>query len=110
MMSVPFKQVQFRNLTAIAVQVTIEAPIGVHAAGPTSVGEGGTSTIPLSVVDCVSCRITAGFVPKEASSQTFVVAPPPSGAPSFLSHVDVTYLMPSFTGCMTACIDNGLGG
>jgi hypothetical protein len=109
-MSVPFKQVRFLNLNALPVNVTIEAPIGIHAAGPTSIGAAMTSTIPLSVVDCVSCRITASYTANEASSQTFIVAPPVNGAPAFLDHVNVSYVIPAFTGCMTACTEGGPDG
>jgi hypothetical protein len=101
-MPVPFSEVQFRNQNGIAVDVIVEAPIGVPAAGPTSVGPMSMSIIPLGgVVNCPSCRITAAD-PSHTTSQTFAVAPPVNGVPVFLSRLAVSYVIGAFTGTMVA--------
>lgn len=106
-MSVTYSQVEFRNVTGLSIDVSVEAPIGAPAANRT-VGPSSTATIRIGVADCRSTKITASDPTHGPFSQTFAVASPSSGVPAYLVSVNTRYNIGDLQGLFVAATEGGV--
>lgn len=103
-MSVPFRELEFRNNNGIAVNLTVQAPVGTTVYGPTSVGSMSTVNVNPNVNNCPSVLLIASD-PHGDYRQSFATATPSSGLPVYLEKVHVSYVIASFRGSISARTD-----
>lgn len=101
-MSISFADVTFHNTNNIDVTVTVEAPVGTVVSGPQTVPANSSVTIRPGVVNCTSALIIASDTTHGEFKQSFGMAAPSSGRPSYLESVDVRYGIASFNGSLKA--------
>jgi hypothetical protein len=96
-MSVPFIGVVFHNPTNIEVTLTVEAPTGTAVSGSQLVRANSTVIIRLGVDNRTLAMIIASDATHSEFKQSFGIAAPSSGLPSYLESVDVRYAIASFS-------------
>ena len=101
-MSIPFVDVVFHNTNNIDVTLIVEAPTGTVVSGPQSVRANATVTVRPGVDNCASALIIASDTTHGEFKQSFGLAAPSSGRPSYLESIDVRYGIASFSGSMKA--------
>ena len=101
-MSIPFVDVVFHNTNNIDVTLTVEAPTGTVVSGPQTVGPKSTVTVRPGVDNCASALIIASDATHGEFKQSFGMAAPSSGRPSYLESIDVRYGIASFSGSVKA--------
>ena len=101
-MSVPFTEVAFHNTNNIDVTLTVEAPSGTVASGPQTVRANSSVAVRPGVNNCPSSVITASDTTHGEFKQSFGLAAPSSGRPSYLESIDVSYGIASFSGSLRA--------
>jgi hypothetical protein len=102
MMSVPFADVVFHNTNNIEVTLTIEVPAGIVVSGPQTVQANASVTVRPGVNNCASAVIIASDTTHGEFKQSFGLAAPSSGRPSYLESIDVRYGIASFSGSIRA--------
>jgi hypothetical protein len=103
-MGITFSDVTFRNLNGIAVELTIEAPIGTVAIGPTTVGPSSAVTLHPRVTDCLSASLTVDERTHGTERQNFILEPTGSPQQIFLESITVDYRIGGFQGSCTTLI------
>jgi hypothetical protein len=105
-MAVHFTGILFRNHNSIPVELTVEAPIGTQVNGPQTVAANSSATINPRVQNCSSTLLTIEDGAHGTAGQTFALAQPGAGRPSYLESVDVDYTIGSFWGALRGRTDN----
>src|SRR5437868_14212989 len=101
-MTIAFVGVVFHSINNIDVTLTVEAPTGTVVSGAQTVGPKSTVTVRPGVDNCASALIIASDATHGEFKQSFGMAAPSSGRPSYLESIDVRYGIASFSGSVKA--------